>query len=70
LMRGFLWQSTTRGDTLYVVALHPSRQETGSSRPALQLEDRKSNGIPFSQATATGSSSFFSIFTVLLWCHA
>jgi hypothetical protein len=60
LMRGFLWQSTNRGDTLYVVALHPSRQETGSSRPALQLEDRKSNGIPFSQATATGSSSFFS----------
>jgi len=60
LMRGFLWQSTTGGDTLNVVALHPSRQETGSSRPALQLEDRKSNAISFSQATATGSSSFFS----------
>jgi len=60
LMRGFLWQSTTGGDTQNVVALHPSRQETGSSRPALQLEDRKSNAISFSQATATGSASFFS----------
>jgi hypothetical protein len=60
LLPGFLWQSTPNGDTLNVVALHPSRKETGSSRPAPQLKNNQSTTPTLSQATATGNASFFS----------
>jgi hypothetical protein len=60
LFPGFLWQSTPDGDTLNVVALHPSRKETGSSRPEHQLTNSQSNTPTLSQDTATGNASLFS----------
>jgi hypothetical protein len=59
LLPGFLWQSTPNGDTLNVVALHPSRRETGSSRPSPQVENSQGNAPTQSPTAATGNASFF-----------
>lgn len=70
LMPGLIWQYSPEKDTLKVVALHPSRRESGSLRPAAQFEASASNTFTPDLGSVEGQagSASSSIWWLLLVC--
>lgn len=65
LFPGFIWQSSPENDTLSVVALHPSRRESGLMRPDPQFKASSGNELARVQGgveTQTGT-----VITSLCW---